>query len=79
MQIPTFRWIILVKTPFLSLTLSPHDSFHQLGVFSNYLGIFSLFKSTVENQVLSSQVMRQLPSTQCLGGIKPARGPTPES
>lgn len=67
MQIPTFRWIILVKTPFLVVSLS------------NYLGIFSLFKSTVENQVLSSQVMWQLPSTRHLGGIKSATGSTPKS
>lgn len=62
-----------------SLTLCPCVNFHLLGVFSNYLGIFSLFRSIVKNQVLSSQVMRQLPSTQCLGGIKAAPGSTPES
>lgn len=62
-----------------SLTLSPRVSFRLLGVFSNYFGIFSLFKSTVENQVLSSQVMQQLPSSRRLGGIKPATGSTPES
>lgn len=40
-----------------SLTLSPHVNFCLLGICLNYLGIFSLFKSTVENQVLSTQVM----------------------
>lgn len=64
-----------------SLALSPRVNFHLFRVFrvSNYLGIFSPFKSTVENQVLSSQVMRQLPSIRHLGGIKPATGSTPKS
>lgn len=62
-----------------SLTLSPRVSVHILGVFSNFLGVFSLFKPTVENQVLSSQVMQQLPSTRRLGGIKPATESTPKS
>lgn len=82
MQIPTFRWIILVKTPFLIVSLSAHVSTFICSEFSGSRITsvnFPRFKSTVENQVLSSQVMWQLPSTRHLGGIKPATGSTPKS
>lgn len=83
MQIPIFRWIVLVKIPFLIVSLSAHNlSIFICSEFS-VSQVTAVYFHPLRKQQKSKHyhpgVMRQLPSVSHLEGIKPATRSTPKS